>query len=68
MCDACAFVCSGEVVDLPTPPGLREAVQVLGLHRALGFIRMLQLSPEDSFVRPEPQECASQLLPLPVIT
>ncbi len=52
-------------MDLPTPPGLREAVQVLGLHRALGFIRMLQLSPEDSFVRPEPHECASRLFLLP---
>ena len=52
-------------MDLPTPPGLREAVQLLGLHRALGFIRMLQLSPEDSFVRPEPHECASRLFLLP---
>ena len=50
------WVCSGEVVDLPAPAGLREAVQALGLHRALGFIRMLQLSPEDCLVRPEPQE------------
>ena len=43
-------------MDLPAPPGLREAVQALGLHRALGFIRMLQLSPEDSLFRLEPHE------------
>ena len=48
--------CSGEVIDVPTPPGLREAVQTLGLHRALGFVRMLQLSPEDSLVRPDQTE------------
>ncbi len=41
---------------MPTPPGLREAVQTLGLHRALGFVRMLQLSPEDSLVRPDQTE------------
>ncbi len=48
--------CSGEVVDLPTPPGLRAAVQALGLHKALGFMRMLRLSPEDSLTRPEHHE------------
>ncbi|CAK0785595.1 hypothetical protein CVIRNUC_008805 [Coccomyxa viridis] len=47
---------SGEVVDLPTPPGLRAAVQALGLHKALGFMRMLRLSPEDSLTRPEHHE------------
>ena len=44
------------MVDLPTPPGLRGAVQALGLHKALGFMRMLQLSPEDSLTRPEHHE------------
>ena len=48
--------CSGEVVDLPTPPGLREAVRALGLHKALGFVRMLQLSPEDNLIHPDQQE------------
>lgn len=43
---------SGEVMDLPTPQGLREAVHTLGLQKALGFVRMLQLSPEDSLIRP----------------
>ena len=45
---------SGEVVELATPRGLHEAAAALGLSRALGFMRMLQLGPDDLTTLPEP--------------
>ncbi|KAK9917406.1 hypothetical protein WJX75_004000 [Coccomyxa subellipsoidea] len=47
---------SGEVVEMATPRGLREAVEDLGLQRALGFVRMLRLSADDPLNYPEPEE------------
>ncbi|CAL8463740.1 g3274 [Coccomyxa elongata] len=48
---------NGEVVELATPRGLREAVEDLGLQRALGYVRMLRLSEDDPLNCPdsEPQ-------------
>lgn len=48
-CNEVPVMCSGDVTELPTPPALREAVETLGLSQALGYVRMLQLSPEDPF-------------------
>ncbi len=39
---------------MATPQGLREAVEDLGLQRALGFVRMLRLSADDPLNYPEP--------------
>lgn len=41
---------------MATPRGLREAVEDLGLQRALGFVRMLRLSADDPLNYPEPEE------------
>ena len=38
---------------MATPRGLREAVEDLGLQRALGFVRMLRLSADDPLNYPE---------------
>lgn len=49
---------SGEVVELATPRDLRTAVEDLGLQRALGFLRMLRLSPDDPLNYPDEDEAA----------
>jgi hypothetical protein len=42
------------VVELAASEGLADAVTRLGLGRALGFVRMLQLGPDDLLTPPQP--------------